>query len=48
MTTVRALRRKGLFDLVIDSPDGQCGFMQLTPLGQQTRAALIQAEGAKP
>lgn len=40
MATVRALKRKGLFSLVITSPNGQCGHMELTPLGQQVRAVL--------
>lgn len=40
MVTVRALKRKGLFHLVISSPNGQCGFMRLTPLGEAVRAAL--------
>jgi DNA-binding MarR family transcriptional regulator len=42
MTTVRALQRKGLFSLVIDSPNGRCGFMRLTPLGQAVRAAMSE------
>jgi hypothetical protein len=44
MRTVRSLRDKGLFHLVIDSPNGQCGFMHLTPLGEAVRAALSLAE----
>lgn len=40
MTTVRALEQKGLFHLVIDSPNGQCGFMRLTPHGEAVQAAL--------
>lgn len=40
MVTVRALQAKGLFCLVIDSPNGRCGFMRLTPLGEIVRAWL--------
>lgn len=40
MATVRALKRKGLFELVIDSPNRQCGFMRLTPLGIEVQSAL--------
>jgi hypothetical protein len=40
ITTVRALKRKGLMYLHIDSPNGRCGTMELTPLGQQVRAIL--------
>jgi len=40
MVTVRALKCKGLFYLKIDSPNGQCGFMELTPLGHAVRASL--------
>lgn len=40
MATVNALKRKGLFELVISSPNGRCGFMELTPLGKQVRQAL--------
>lgn len=46
MATVRALKRKGLFSLVITSPNGQCGHMELTPLGRETRAALQLQGGA--
>ena len=45
MATVRALKRKGLFHLVISSPNGQCGFMELTPLGAEVRAALTGETG---
>lgn len=38
MKTIRALKRKGIFHFVIDSPNGQCGFMHLTPLGEAVRA----------
>ena len=44
MATVRALKRKGLFHLVIDSPNGQCGFMRLTVAGEQVSAALLRAQ----
>jgi len=40
MRTVRALRNKGLFELVITSPNGQCGTMELTELGRSVRAAI--------
>lgn len=43
MRTTRALVAKGLFGLVIDSPNGQCGFMRLTPLGNAVQAALADA-----
>lgn len=41
MQTVRALKLKGLFELVISSPNGQCGFMELTPLGKAVQSALV-------
>ncbi len=41
MTTVRALRRKGLFYLKITSPNGKAGFMELTPLGETVRSILL-------
>ena len=40
MATVNALMRKGLMYLRIDSPDGRCGFMELTTLGQSVAAYL--------
>lgn len=43
MQTVRALVRKGLFRLVIDSPNGNAGFMRLTPLGENVRDHLRDA-----
>lgn len=43
MNTVHALRGKGLFHLVISSPNGQCGFMHLTPFGEAVRAELAGA-----
>jgi len=46
MHTVRALKRKGLFHLVIDSPNGQCGFMRLTDLGVAVQA-ILRAKGAE-
>ena len=42
MNTVNALKRKGLFHLVISSPNGQCGFMELTVLGEHAQAYLKQ------
>jgi uncharacterized protein YjhX (UPF0386 family) len=47
ISTVRALTRKGLFRLVIDSPNGQCGLMRLTPLGEVVRA-LLTSEASPP
>jgi hypothetical protein len=44
MATVRALRSKALFYLHIDSPNGRCGFMKLTPLGETVRE-ILKAEG---
>ena len=41
MQTMRALKRKGLFELVISSSNGQCGFMELTPLGKAVQSALV-------
>lgn len=46
MATVRTLKRKGLFELVIDSPNGRCGFMRLTPLGEAVRDILSPIEWA--
>lgn len=43
MATVRALRSKGLFELVIDSPNGRCGFMRLTSLGGAVRDSALAA-----
>lgn len=40
MATVRALVRKGLMYLRIDSPNGRWGFMELTALGLAVRAEL--------
>lgn len=40
MQTIRELLRKGLFYLVIDSPNGQCGHMELTPLGKNVQALI--------
>jgi hypothetical protein len=46
MSTVNALKFKGLMYLHIDSPNGRCGFMRLTPLGEAVRDALeAQASG---
>ena len=43
MRTVQSLKRKGMFYLHIDSPNGRCGLMKLTPLGENVRA-LIKAQ----
>lgn len=40
MTTVYNLRRKGLFELVISSPNGRAGFMELTSLGRDAQALI--------
>lgn len=40
MATVRVLNRKGLFYHKTTSPNGQCGPMALTPLGEAVRAVL--------
>lgn len=59
MTTIRALQRKALFYLKITSPNGRCGFMALTPLGETVQRILKEralgnsearnaAEGAPP
>ena len=45
MTTARALMRKGLFSLEIDSPNGQWGFLRLTPLGREAQQ-IIKARTA--
>ena len=39
---LRSLQNKAMFYLKIDSPNGRCGFMRLTPLGENVRA-LIKA-----
>jgi tRNA A37 threonylcarbamoyladenosine dehydratase len=44
ITTVRALMRKGVMYLHIDSPNGRCGTMKLTSLGQQVRAILMETD----
>lgn len=38
--TLRNLRNKAMFYLKIDSPNGRCGLMVLTPLGVNVRALL--------
>ena len=40
MATVRALKRKAIFFHKIDSPNGRCGPMVLTPLGETVREIL--------
>jgi hypothetical protein len=40
MSTVRALKANGLMYLHIDSPNGRCGFMRMTPLGEAVQSAL--------
>lgn len=59
MRTVRGLQAKGMFYLKISSPNGQCGFMELTDLGREVQTSLIasgvrhsldhlQQQGEKP
>jgi len=38
--TLRSLCNKAMFFLHIDSPNGRCGFMKLTPLGESVRETL--------
>jgi hypothetical protein len=51
MATISVLRRKGLFQLVIDSPNGRCGMMHITPLGKavqkiiKDRSASLASKG---
>lgn len=40
MVTIRKLLGKALFYIKIDSPNGRCGQMVLTPLGETVRAIL--------
>ena len=47
MATVNALKRKGLFELVISSPNGQCGFMELTDIGKQVRQHISTPDALK-
>lgn len=42
--TAAALRDKGLFHLVIDSPNGQWGFFRMTPLGRAVHDHLRALE----
>lgn len=46
MTTVRALKSRGLFYHKITSPNGQCGPMVLTPLGETVKAILGERAAA--
>jgi len=44
---LRSLREKAMFYLQIDSPNGRCGSMRLTPLGVNVRALILaRATGA--
>lgn len=43
--TIRALLNRALFYIKIDSPNGRCGPMVLTPLGETVRAILL-SDGA--
>ena len=40
MKTVRALKNMGVMHLVITSPNGQWGFMRLTPFGEAIQTIL--------
>lgn len=40
MATVSALKSRAIFYLKINSPNGRCGFMELTPLGESIREIL--------
>ena len=40
--TIHELKRKALFYLHIDSPNGRVGVMELTPLGETVRAILLE------
>jgi hypothetical protein len=44
---VRALVRKGIMYHHIDSPNGQCGPMRLTPYGIAVQAAVHRARTAQ-
>jgi hypothetical protein len=46
-TTNRNLEHKGMFYLHIDSPNGRCGFMKLTPLGENVRKLLKAKEASQ-
>jgi hypothetical protein len=43
-STLHSLRLKGMFYHHIDSPNGQCGIMRLTPLGVNVSALLNPVE----
>lgn len=47
MSTVRSLQGKALFYLKITSPNGRCGFMTLTPLGENVQALLKSSQAAR-
>lgn len=47
MDTVFVLKRKGIFYHKITSPNGRCGPMALTPLGERVRTALAKAQGVQ-
>jgi hypothetical protein len=47
MATVRALVRKGLMYHHIDSPNGRCGPMRLTKLGEAVRDHLAGGWGCR-
>lgn len=43
---IRRLQYKGMFYLHIDSPNGMCGTMKLTPLGKNVHAMLTARTAA--
>jgi hypothetical protein len=45
--TVRSLQHKAMFFLHIDSPNGRCGFMKLTPLGESVRATIAARQASR-
>lgn len=47
MSTVRSLESKAMFYLKIDSPNGRCGFMTLTPLGENVQALLKSRQASR-
>lgn len=47
MPVLRSLRHKAIFYLKITSPNGRCGHMVLTPLGENVRALLADRQAAR-
>lgn len=48
MATIRALKAKSLFYLHPTSPNGRCGPMRLTPLGETVQGILKARAASKP